>query len=366
MKFFFITFCLTALLSINVSAQLQNVQRAGYSRALGGDSVDVSFRQDYFLVEDSCADIIRLCRFDRQERRFIGSFKDVSKLNPEHVVATGTYDEKGLKEGTFTSYYLNGKIQARGKFKNNLFHDKWEFFYPTGEPKIVFVANGSEVKIVNAWNEEGKKTIDNGHGDYESVLGAIVWKGELVGGTPDGKWTAIRMFHPEEVLVTERFKLGEFQKGRNKGGEYTDSSRIVLVSPDLLPLVKAENLWVSSDPCKAVPQKLMVNARYGKGAEQFGEEIGNRLGPVLSRMNISFNEPIELQGKILENGRIIFDAQKGDSKLTTALISELHSLPSLEPARADGRPAQQDMIITIRLNSSVYIFSYRLLPIKVD
>jgi hypothetical protein len=83
-------------------------------------------------------------------------------------------------------------------------------------------------------------------------------------------------------------------------------------------------------------------------------------------MNISFNEPIELQGKILENGRIIFDAQKGDSKLTTALISELHSLPSLEPARADGRAAQQDMIITIRLNSSVYIFSYRLLPIKAD
>jgi hypothetical protein len=101
MKFFFITFCLTALLSINVSAQLQNVQRAGYSRALGGDSVDVSFRQDYFLVEDSCADIIRLCRFDRQERRFIGSFKDVSKLNPEQVVATGTYDEKGIKGRRF-------------------------------------------------------------------------------------------------------------------------------------------------------------------------------------------------------------------------------------------------------------------------
>ena len=357
---------MAALLAMNASAQLQNVQRAGFSRPLGGDSVDVSFRQDYFLVEDSCADIIRLCRYDHQERRFIGGFKDVNKLHPEQTIATGTYDNKGLKQGAFTSYYLNGKMQARGKFKNNLFHDKWEFFYPTGEPKIVFIANGSEVKILNAWNEEGKKTIDNGHGDYESVLGAIVWKGKLIGGTPDGKWTAYRMFHPEDVLVTERFKLGEFQKGKNKAGEYTDSSRIVLVSLSMLPLINAENFWVTSEPCNAVPKKLIVNARYSKGTDQFVEEIGNRLGPMLSRMNISFNEPIELQGKILENGRIIFDAQKGDSKIISTLISELKTLPSLEPARANGKAKQQDVIIVIRLNSSVYVFNYRLLPIKAD
>src|SRR5688500_7831464 len=207
MKFFFVTICIVAFLHINVSAQVQQVKRAGFSRALGEDSVDVSFRHDYFLVEDSCADIIRLCRYDRQERRFIGGFKDVSKTNPEQIIATGTYDEKGLKQGLFTSYYLNGKLQAKGNFRNNLFHGKWEFFYSTGDPKITFVANESEIKILNAWNEEGKKTIDNGHGDYESVLGAIVWKGKLIGGTPDGKWILHRMYHPEDVFVTERFKL---------------------------------------------------------------------------------------------------------------------------------------------------------------
>jgi hypothetical protein len=110
---------------------------------------------------------------------------------------------------------------------------------------------------------------------------------------------------------------------------------------DILPLINAENLWGSNEPCNATRKKIVINARYPKGADQFGEEIKDRLAPVLEKMNVSFNKPLELQGKILEDGRIIFDASKGDSKNTSPLISALHSLPLLEPTRAAGKPRRK-------------------------
>jgi hypothetical protein len=368
MKYPFITIYITSLLSLNLSAQTLAVKRFGFSRSIGKDSLDISFRHDYFLVEDSCADIIRLCGYNNQERKFKGRFKDVNKSNAEQLIATGSYDVNGLKEGDFISYYLNGNLEAKGNFKRNMYNGKWEFFYPTGKPKINFVANGTEVKILNTWDEQGKKIVDNGYGDYESIIGGtLIWRGKLVGGTPDGKWILHKMHRSEDILVTEWFKLGEFQKGKNQVGEYTDASRIVLVSTDLLSLVKAENLRASSEPCDVARKKYIIPARYPKGAEQFGEEIKERLAPVLNKLNLtSFNEPLELQGKIWEDGRLTFTAKNGDPGVTSTLISGLYGLPSLEPARADGKKVQQDMIITIKYNSSVYSFSYRFLPIKAD
>ena len=365
MKYFFII--IVAFFCLDVSAQIQAVKREAVIKAFEKDSINIAFTENYLITDDSCAAITRLGHYNFQERKFKGRFIDVNRLNLQQIIAAGTYDENGLKDGDFISYYLNGKIQAKGNFKHNMFDGKWDFFYPDGTPKITFVADGNNIKIVNTWNEDGKKIIDNGYGNYESIIGGVlVWKGKLVGGTPDGKWTLQRTIRSEDVLVTERFKLGEFQKGSNQAGEYKDSSHIVLVSMDILPLINAENLWVSNEPCNATRKKFIINARYPKGADQFGEEIKDRLAPVLEKMNLSFNEPLELQGKILEDGRIIFDAPKGDSKNTSPLISALHSLPLLEPARADGKPTQQDMIIIIKLNSSVYSFSYRFLPVNPD
>ena len=365
MKYLFITLYIVAFFCLNLSAQTPVVNREGVIMTFENDSVNIAFNEKYFITDDSCADIIRLGHYNMPERKFNGRFTDVSKLNPEKIIGAGTYDKNGMKEGEFVSYYLNGNLQAKGAFRNNMFNGKWDFYYSSGKPNISFIANGSEIKILNTWNEEGKKLVDNGYGDYESIVeGGLVWKGKLVGGTPDGKWVLHSMSRSEDVLVTEWFKLGEFQKGHNKVGDYEDASHIVLVSTDMLPLIKAENLWVSNEPCYAAQKKNVINARYSKGADQFGEEIRDRLAPVLETMNVSFNEPLEILGKILETGRISFGAPKGDSKLTAPLISALQNLPFLEPARADGKVTQQDMIIIIKVNSSVYSFSYRILPIK--
>jgi hypothetical protein len=258
-------------------------------------------------------------------------------------------------------------VQARGNFKNDRFSGKWDFFYPDGKPKITVVANGSDINVLHTWNEEGKKIVDNGHGPYESFIGPIAWKGTLVGGQPDGKWIAERtMIRRSEVLASERFKLGEFQRGSNASGTYEDSSRIQLVNWDWLPLIRVEKMLLSNELCNVAKKKDTIYAWYNKGAQQFAEEIRDRLDRVISKLNLSpYHEPVDLHGKILVDGRVTFIPRtSGDPKLVAALTSGLNGLPYLQPAKIDGKAVEQEMIITLKFNSAVYSFSYRFLPIN--
>ncbi|MCW3115779.1 MAG: hypothetical protein JWR18_4175 [Segetibacter sp.] len=318
------------------------------------------------LVNDTCADIVRVGHFNADKKRFTGKFKDVSKLNSTLLLAQGSYDENGLKQGPFIIYYASGNLYARGDFNENLFSGKWDFFYPTGKPSLSLQANGSDIKIMNTWNEDGKKVVDNGAGPYESIVGAISWSGKLVAGKPDGKWAARgRFYRTQEVLASEQFKYGEFQKGKNMAGDYKDSSHILLITMDILALTKAENLVVSAFPCGPVKRRNIVNAFHPAGEEQFRNAIRDHLEPVLSKTVIGpFSEPIQLNGKILEDGRIKFTSSNGtDRDLISALIVAMNGLPSLKPATVDGKAVQQDLQFTINRNNNLYSFTYRLLPI---
>ena len=347
----------------DVSAQMPVSRPQIQIQLIGTDSVVLSYDHRYFLTKDSCADIVRYAHYDVQQQKFTGRFRDVSKANPGQLMAEGGYNEIGLREGDFVSYYANGVLQAKGRFKDGGFDGRWEIFYPTGDPKINFIASDSEVKVLATWDENGKKLVDNGFGNYESMIGPIVWKGLLVGGQPDGKWVAQRMERSGEELASERFKLGVFQKGKNLSGDYKDASRILLVSAeDLLPFIKAEHFWVSREPCHAAPKKIFISDHYAKGTQPFGEELAVHLTPVLNGLKlVSFNEPIELRGKVLTDGRLVFDAT---DKTAASLKSGLMGLPLLEPARLDWKKVEQEIVIEISYNMSVYRFRYRFLPLE--
>src|SRR5688572_3049217 len=138
-------------------------------RNLGNDSINLSFNNEYYLIEDSCADIVRYGHMNFKQRIFFGPFTDINKDN-QAIVAEGNYTSTGLKDGDFTIYYLNGNLQAKGAFKENKLSGKWEFFYPDGKPKIVFQAGGEQVRITDMWNDNGKKIIEDGNGSYSVDL----------------------------------------------------------------------------------------------------------------------------------------------------------------------------------------------------
>jgi len=172
-------FCIASLAQ---TSQRRNVRL----QSIGKDSVKLTLNKEYYLIEDSCAQIVRYARYDFKRRLFIGKFTDVNHGSPEHILATGEYNEEGLKNGAFISYYLNSNVQAKGSFKDNKFSGEWELFYEDGKPKLSFVAGENEIKILAAWDSEGKKIVDNGRGTFKANLGNIYWTGKLNDGKPEG------------------------------------------------------------------------------------------------------------------------------------------------------------------------------------
>lgn len=144
------------LIILGYSAFAQSGTRHISFRTVDQDSVSLPLNEGYFLIEDSCAQIIRNCRFNFTTKRFHGKFSDVSKANPALIVSTGTYSDDGLKNGLFTSWYLNGKLQARGDFKDDKYAGKWEMYYNDGKPELTFEVTDGNIVINDAWDLQGK------------------------------------------------------------------------------------------------------------------------------------------------------------------------------------------------------------------
>jgi hypothetical protein len=352
---------------LTVSAIAQTSPRRIRTEYLGKDSVKLTLNDEYNLIEDSCAQIIRYAKYDSRQRIFTGKFTDVNSSNPENIVSSGQYNEKGQKDGEFVSYYLNGNLQAKGSFKNNKFWGRWDLFYSDGKPKLSFDANEERIKLIDAWDTEGKKIVDNGNGSYRANLGTMYWSGKLVNGKPDGKWRVMKTDDRTNTeLAAENFKNGEFQKGSGLGGEYKDVSRILLVTDLELPFTNAEKHRISSVPCNGVKRKHIVGAQYRNGFASFSEEVKSRVSPYLGKVDLRpYDTDVTFNGEVSEEGRVVMnDYSFGlDDKIASGLKRVLSTLPNLEPALMDSKPVSQKFTITFKFSQGMYRFSYRFLPV---
>jgi|SRR6185312_4379924 len=361
--FFLLIFCLVTALS-----RSQQIQRRVRFQNLGNDSVGISLNDEYFLIEDSCAQIIRYGHFNFQQRKFHGRFTDVSKANPSLVVSEGSYSEDGLKNGAFKSYYLNGKLQAKGNFKDNKYDGKWEMYYEDGKPELVFEVTAGDYVISDAWKPDGTKTVDNGNGTFVDELGGLYWKGKLVNGKPDGKWRLLKTDDISEMPVgSESFKKGQFRNGSLYNNDYNDASRILLISPYKLPFVNAEKMLISSVPCNGVKRKHIVGAQYEEGLESFSNHISDAVKPYFSTKNLTQYGDIEFQidGEVSEKGQLI-NLKSNGSDLARGVIIQLINLPLLHPATVDGQAVKQKFTISFKIGGGFYQFTYRFLPIKAN
>jgi len=364
---FFLFSCCCFIISFYSVAQVQPKRSIRFQN-LGKDSIRIALNEEYYLIEDSCAQIIRYARYDAKRRMFIGKFKDVNNSEDGKLVSEGEYNDNGFKNGDFVSYYLNGNLQAKGSFKDNKFSGRWDLFFDDGKPKLSFEANGNDIKIIDAWDEQGKKTVDNGKGNYKADLGILYWTGKLENGKPDGKWKAIRRDDRTNAeLATESFKNGAFQKGSGMGGDYKDASRILLVSEITLPFVNAEKMRISSVPCNGVKRKHIVNAQYHDGFNSFSEEIKRLVSPYLGKVDLRpYDTEVKFNGEISDKGYVLINNHTLglDDQIASGLERELRRLPPLEPALADGKPVPQKFTITFKFYQGMYSFSYRFLPVN--
>jgi hypothetical protein len=347
---------------------LTHVKHTVQIKFIGQDSVNLPLNSDFELIEESCSQITRYGHYNQYQHFFYGPFKDVSVENPKLIITEGAYTLDGLKEGYFTMRYLNGNLQAKGSFKVNHFNGKWEVYYDNGKPKLVFEADSNHIKIIDAWDAKGVRTVDNGKGIYVADLGGVYWKGKLVNGRPDGTWRARLTDDATNTdRVVEQYKNGLFQHGKGFTGEYNDISKLELAPPELFPFIKVEDMHASAVPCGGIKSKHLVNAQYDNGMQTFTEEIARVITPYLEKVDLkSYQNTFTIDGDIDETGRIVNLAANNALNISIAqgLINQLKRLPKLSPATADGKPIKQRFSITFEFSDGVYKYGYKFLPLS--
>lgn len=358
---------LLCCLAATFFAHAQNAPRTGIS-LIGADSVNITMNDGYNLVNDSCATIVRHGHYNFSTHKFFGKFTDVSKANPSRVMAEGNYTADGLKDGEFTNYYANGRIQSKGTYKNNNYAGKWVVNYRSGNPEMIFeMTDAGELKVTDLWDNKGVKLVDNGNGDYHVNMGSIVWQGKLNDGLPDGTWTAASRNDLHNILITENFKKGKFQKGKSPAGSYTDASRIVLVDPNMLPYSVAEQLTVSTGGCNVVKPQRIVNAKFIISAADFNEQFKEIMAPYIAKVDVkNYEDDVVFEGTISSEG--IFGGFRCttlfDYNATRNIIDGLIRLPKLQPATVNGKPVAQGFRVTFSFRQGLHHFSYKFMPIE--
>ena len=247
MRLLFIAILINLGLCTTSNAQItinyNTVKREVTYQTIGKDSVNIALNHEFNLIEDNCGQIIRRGHLNG-DNKFYGKIKDVSKQDPSIILTEGFYTTDGLKDGYFITHYLNGNLQAKGNFKNNQYDGNWEIYYDDGKPMVTFTATGKDIKIIDAWDEKGLKTVDNSMGNYIVNMDDIYWKGKLLNGKADGTWRAYNI--KGNAIIVETYKDGAFKKGSGAIGDYQDQPKLVLVPANKLPFTNAEGLPIAA------------------------------------------------------------------------------------------------------------------------
>ncbi|MBD1367313.1 hypothetical protein IDJ77_26105 [Mucilaginibacter sp. ZT4R22] len=361
--FVFVFLCIT----LNF-AKAQTKERRIMFKTIGQDSIAIGLNDEYFLIEDDCAQIIRYAHYNFTDRIFSGHFKDVSKAEPSLVVSEGYYNEDGQKNGPFFARYLNGNLRAKGSFKNNAYDGKWEMYYDNGKPEVNFEVTDGEYTITEAWKADGTKVVAAGTGVYINDMRNMYWKGKLLNGKPDGTWKLTNAASGN-TLYTEHFKKGAFQDGSNDAGTYTytDKSHIQFVSFFKMPLSNVEAMYFSPVICNGVGPDKVASARHKDGNNAFGEEIKDLISPFLSTANLKeLDNSFTIEGEISVTGEFtnMRSRQAFREDLARGIINRLKSMRDIIPATVNGQPVSQKFSIKFVFSDSVYQFSYQLLQVE--
>jgi hypothetical protein len=180
-----------------------------------GDSVMMFFTKEFKFIEKRCADFIRYTRVDR-DGNFNGYFKDLS--HDGELLTMGTYD-RGKKNGYFETYYPGGKIKSKGFYANNRPIGTWEYFYETGLPERTMNITRADTLLIRFVDKDGNVKVENGKGYFEGFVdggtgreSAIIARGEIDEGLPNGKWRST-IGKNRTTYCKEEFYYGELIRG---------------------------------------------------------------------------------------------------------------------------------------------------------
>ncbi|NOT73749.1 MAG: TonB family protein [Cyclobacteriaceae bacterium] len=184
------------------------------SRQLGADTMVFYYNYNWHLVKSVCKTVFRVSRVDAALGTFTGQFVDYFSSDNK-IAVEGNYSN-GKKEGKFNIYFRNGYLEQSGNYVNNKKSGIWEYFYKDGTRQQILDFQENEVLIKEFWNEEGKKLVDAGNGEwfiYDSPEKFKKTSGEVLNGRKNGTWKTIVVIRNMTTNI-EKYKEGKFLSGR--------------------------------------------------------------------------------------------------------------------------------------------------------
>jgi antitoxin component YwqK of YwqJK toxin-antitoxin module len=95
----------------------------------------------------------------------------------------------GRKEGKCISRYENGNILQEGYYKHDQEEREWKSYYDNGNIlEEIFYNSDGDVEIKNSWSADGQQIIENGNGCYIADGKNILYSGEIKNGRRIGIW----------------------------------------------------------------------------------------------------------------------------------------------------------------------------------
>lgn len=316
-------------------------------RQRGADTLVFFYNDRWQLVKPVCGTLFRVSRMDTVLLTFTGRFVDYY-AHDSTIAVEGTY-AKGKKEGLFTVYFPNGQIAQSGQYVNDRKSGTWEYFYEDGKRHQVLDFRDGEILVKEFWNEEGKKLVESGNGEwfgYESSERFMKTSGAVLNGRKNGTW---KNTIPSRNLTTniEKYKEGVFLSGKRvsmfeKDETYKDTFYCALEKAPAF--LMAEQFQMTR--CYQLRKNNWEYATYPGGMDRFFGQIRQKIvftGPMVNRGVIKVQTTIDTEGKMTNFKPVSNTGHEWD------LIEVLETLDNWRPMKINGKPTIQPKIISLEI-----------------
>ncbi|WP_146198673.1 toxin-antitoxin system YwqK family antitoxin [Pararcticibacter amylolyticus] len=292
------------------------------------------FDSQYYLTDKNCEfyEIKRTCSYNTAFKTFDGRFTDTDTNG--NILLTGTYKD-GRKQGSFQAFYPGGVLKWQAEFLDDVPVKTWYYFYPDGRPLSILKVENGEVLITDAWDVKGRVTVKNGTGKFsledpqfgfnEQGYEAVIYRGSLKDGKPEGTWRILRKFSGSdyETAAIETFSDGKFIAGISQadGNISYKKSRILFAASH--PFTNAERFVAKN--CNIDEHFNFTIYLSNYLTENFRAELP--LGDTERTLELSLevNKNGQLSGVTLLKG---FDDKTADKYLLQILYSIGYWIPS--------------------------------------
>ena len=316
-------------------------------RQLGSDTVVFYYNDRWQLVKPICATIFRISRVDPVLATFTGKFVDYYSSDSTKAIE-GNYS-KGKKEGRFNIYFPNGQLAQFGNYANDKKSGIWQYFYEDGTKRQILDFLENEVLIKEFWNEDGKKLVESGNGEwftYESSEKFIKTSGEILDGRKNGTW---KNTIPSRGMTTniEKYKEGKFISGKMIsmiGGTESYKDTLYCSIEKIPSFLTAEQFQMNR--CFKNQKNNWEFAKYPGGMDRFYRQIREKIvlnGPILKRGVIRVQTTIDTDGKMTNF------KPASDIGYEFDLIRVLQTMDDWIPTKINGKPTIQPKIISFEI-----------------